>query len=125
MDSLTTAMGNNAFLPPPTTLPPFLLHQPTERMKGTTDLESADALQVLAFEPQAQFWVCGGAVGPLCALEGGRGLRCRGELAESVVCEDWCFVDVGLYERVGGEDGGETEWEGVWIGHIVWFRRER
>lgn len=70
----------------------------------TPRLERAYALQVLAFEMEADLWVCGGLTFEWGTDEGFWGLRGRGDLVEGLAGEERGEVDVWFYEFVGCVD---------------------
>jgi len=102
----TAAMRDDAALAAAALGPAVRLRQPEQRVEGAARLERADALQVLALEPEAQRGLRGLLARPGRGGQLGRGARRGGEGGEVGVCEDGRAVDVGLDELVGGEDGG-------------------
>lgn len=75
-------MRNDASLAPASLRPSGLLRQPEEGVKCPARLEGADALEVLALEPEADCWAGGGMAGPGGGGELGGGARGGGEQGE-------------------------------------------
>lgn len=126
-------MRDNAPLPPAALHPPGLPLQPLQGVKGAPGLEGADALQVLAFEPEPDLRVGGFPLFPFLLLlipffcrGRGRG-RCRGgvlpdgprqlgrvpaprrEGRQRRVAEDGRAVHEGPDQGCGLGDGGAGE----------------
>lgn len=99
-------MRNNALLPPAPFQPCGLTLKPLERMKRTTDLEGADALQVLALEPQPDDRRRGLPAFPPRSREFSLGPWRRREGCQRPVRDYGRPVDVWRDELVGLLDGG-------------------
>jgi len=93
---LTRTMSDNTLLPAATFKPTRLLLETLNGMECAAGLEGADALQVLALEPQPQNWFGWGAALPFRAFKFLWRARGRGDLGECCVGEYRGLMDEGL-----------------------------
>lgn len=100
-----------------TLLPDFfdapLLYQPHDSVECAAHLERSDALKVLAFEKEPDFWLRGFLSLPLCTPQRVCSLWRRRKIGERSICQHWSAMDVGFDERVGSFDGSARQGE-VW-----------
>lgn len=85
-------------------------------MKGAPNLESADALVVLAFEEQTDLWMCRSLPFPWSTNQCVYSLRRGGEGRKCCRRQYWGKVYVYLDLVVRGLDRGACKWEGLFNG---------